>query len=503
MTRLQKLVIVVSILASFVAFLDGSVVNVALPSIQSHLGGGLVAQQWIVDAYLLSLGSLILIAGSLSDLFGRKRILAYGLVGFLVTSILCAIAPNPTFLIVARLLQGVAGALLVPSSLALIISTFSGKSQAKAIGTWTAWTSVSFIIGPLLGGFLVDYYSWRYVFAINVIPILITLWLLKRITHPDAVVKNASVDYFGAFLCTAGLGGTVFALIELPNWGWSSIEILVPLFLGAVSIIAFLFYERSCKNPMLPLSIFKHHNFSIGNIATLAIYAGLSVATFLVIIFVQQVGGYSALRAGLCLLPVTLIMFALSPRFGALSGRYGPRFFMSVGPVIAGCGFLLMLRVNADLNYWTQLFPAVVVFGLGLSMTVAPLTAAILGDVETKKAGLASAINNAVARVAGLLAIGAIGVIISIQFAHVIDKKITVAHYGNQTTSLVTEVKAKPLITTPPGSEVNDQTFKDVLVDASDSAFHRGIWFTAILVMSGGIISAFGIRNPKKVSTSS
>lgn len=497
MSKQNRLVLVVSILASFVAFLDGSVVNVALPAIQNHLGGGLIAQQWVVDAYLLSLGSLILIAGSLSDLFGRKKILAFGLIGFLVASILCAVAPTVTFLIIARLLQGIAGALLVPSSLALIISTFSGKDQGKAIGTWTAWTGISFIIGPLVGGLLVDYSSWRFVFAINIIPILVTLWLLNKIKAPDKVTKNVAVDYIGAGLCTLGLAGTVFALIELPSHGLSSLEILLPLIVGVSLLVAFIFYEKSHKNPMLPLSIFNNHNFSVGNMATVAIYAGLSIATFLLIIFLQQVGGFSALKAGLSLLPVTLIMFVLSPRFGALAGKYGPRLFMGLGPIVAGIGFLLMLRVSASVDYWTQVFPAIVIFGLGLSMTVAPLTAAILGDVDSKNAGLASAINNAVSRVAGLLAIAAIGAVVATQFSSVVSQKVNVANYGSQAETIVTEVKAKPLIIKPPSGFINDQSLKNILKDASDSAFHLSILITALLVMSGGIVSAVGIRNPK------
>jgi EmrB/QacA subfamily drug resistance transporter len=494
MTKQGRLILIVSILASFVAFLDGSVVNVALPAIERQLGGGLIAQQWVVDAYLLSLGSLILIAGSLSDLFGRKRILNFGLIGFLIASILCAIAPNDTFLIVARLLQGVAGALLVPSSLAIIISAFKGKEQAKAIGTWTGWTGISFIVGPLLGGFLVDYSSWRYVFAINVVPILITLYLLRRIEHPDSVTKNASVDYVGAILCSLGLAGTVYALIELPTHGLSSPGIFLPLIGGILLLAVFIFYEKDTKNPMLPLSIFKNRNFSVGNVATVAIYAGLSVATFVVIIFAQQVGGYSAFKAGLSFLPVTIIMFILSPRFGALAGKYGPRFFMSVGPIIAGFGFLLMLRVDANVNYWSDLFPAVIVFGLGLSMTVAPLTAAILGDVESARAGLASAINNAVARIAGLLAIAAIGVVISTQFASALTKNASSQVYS----SFVSKAKKSPLIVSAPSNTPNKKTFENDLKSASVSAFHLGIISVASIVMLGGVISAIGIQNKKK-----
>src|SRR5665213_651363 len=422
MTKQQKLVLVVSILASFVAFLDGAIVNVALPAIQRDLGGGLAAQQWIVDGYLLTLGSLILIAGSLSDLLGRKKILTIGLVGFAIASLLCAVAPNSGLLVIFRALQGVAGALLVPSSLALIIGSFSGPAQGKAIGTWTAWTGISFILGPLLGGVLVDNASWRWIFAINIIPIAVTLYLLRSVRLTDMGKAHTPVDILGAVLCGLGLAGPVYALIEQSHYGWGSPLIYLPLVLGALLFIMFLWYEQRVKHPMLPLSLFKHHNFSVGNVATTAIYAGLTASTFLIVLFLQQVSGYSALVSGAALMPITLIMFILSPRFGALAGKRGPRLFMGFGPIIAGIGFIWMSRLPADVQYWTQLLPAVLIFGLGLSMTVAPLTAAILGDVPKEQAGIASAVNNAVARIAGLVAVAAVGAVVAAQFSSNLDR---------------------------------------------------------------------------------
>ncbi|MCX6728380.1 MAG: MFS transporter [Candidatus Saccharibacteria bacterium] len=444
MKRQLRLVLIVSIMASFVAFLDGSVVNVALPAIASNLGGGLAVQQWVVDAYLITLGSLILLAGSLSDIFGRKRVLTYGLIGFGAASILCAISPSSTFLIVARGLQGLAGALLVPSSLAIIISSFSGKAQGKAIGQWTAWTGISFIIGPLLGGFLVDTLSWRYIFAINIIPIAVCLYLISRLELKDKISKT-KLDTGGAVLCSLGLFGVVFALIEQPYFGWSSVVILAPLILGLIALVAFVFYESKISNAMLPLSLFKVRNFSAGNIATISIYGGLSIATFLIVIFLQQVGGFSALNAGLALMPVTLVMFFLSSQFGKLAGKYGPRLFMTFGPIVAGVGFLLMLSMNTHVNYLTELLPGILLFALGLSMTVAPLTSAVLGDIDTRHSGIASAVNNAVARIAGLITIAIVGVIV--------------------------------------GSKI------DLI------GFQKAIIITAILMFAGGIISFVGIRN--------
>jgi EmrB/QacA subfamily drug resistance transporter len=447
-TRQLRLILIISILASFVAFLDSSVVNVALPAIVRNLHGGLVVQQWIVDAYLITLGSLILLAGSLSDLLGRKRILVAGLLGFGLTSILCAIAPSSTFLIIARGFQGIAGALLVPSSLALIISNFSGKQQGKAIGTWTAWTGIAFIIGPLLGGSLVDNFSWRWIFGINVVPIALCLYLMSRLSIEDHLA-HVKLDIYGAVACSVGLFGIVFALIEESHYGWSSALIFVPFITGLFSLLTFVWYESKTSNAMLPLSLFRVRNFSAGNIATVSIYGGLSIATFLIVIFLQQVAGYSAFRAGLALLPVTIIMFLLSPQFGKLSGKYGPRLFMSIGPCLAGLGFLSMLHVTSHLDYVRQLLPGVLFFAVGLSMTVAPLTSAVLGDIEKANSGIASAVNNAISRIAGLIAIAVIGVIVG----------STLTLHG----------------------------------------FHKAISVTAALLLVGGISSVIGIRNRRNV----
>jgi EmrB/QacA subfamily drug resistance transporter len=501
MSRGQKLVLVVSILASFVAFLDGAIVNVALPAIQRDLGGGLAAQQWIVDGYLLTLGSLILIAGSLSDLLGRKKVLTVGLLGFGVASLLCALSPNSGALIAFRALQGIAGALLVPSSLALIISNFSGPAQGKAVGLWTAWTGISFIVGPLLGGILVDTASWRWIFAINVVPIAITLYLLNRLGMVKDERSEAKVDFVGALLCALSLGGPVFALIEQPHYSWGNALIYGPLVVGGVLFASFLYYEKSVKQPMLPLSLFRNHNFSMGNVATLTIYAGLTASTFLLVLFLQQVGGYSALLAGLSLLPVTIIMFLLSPRFGALAGRYGPRLFMGVGPLIGATGFLLMLGLNPQFthgssaypsfNYWSQLFPAIIVFGIGLSVTVAPLTAAILGDVPAEKAGVASAVNNAVARVAGLVAVAAVGAIVAAQFGASLSRSGLFEISGQ-----IKTLQQVPFRTSVPKPWEEGFEDRQALVAASDSAFHAGIATVSGLLIVGGVVSLAGIRNP-------
>jgi EmrB/QacA subfamily drug resistance transporter len=498
MTRNQRFVLLASILGSFVAFLDMAVVNVALPAIERDLGGGISAQQWVVDAYLLSLGSLILIAGSLSDLFGRRRVFAGGLVGFAATSVACALAPRADMLIVARGLQGVAGALLVPSSLALIISSFEGPAQGKAIGTWTAWTGIAFVLGPLAGGALVDAGSWRLVFAINVVPVAATLLVLAR-TAPDApAAERTPVDVVGAALCAAGLGGVIFALIEQPTRGWGAPAIYLTLASGVAALAAFLLYERRAPHPMVDFALFRRRNFAVGNVATVAIYAGVTASTFLLTVFLQQVGRYSAMAAGLALLPVTLIMFALSPVFGRLAGRHGPRLFMSAGPITAAIGFALMTGLDARARYATQVLPGMIVFGLGLAMTVAPLTTAILGDVDQRQAGIASAINNAVARVAGLLAVAAFGALVAGRFGASIDRALAGASPDDAPRAALVEAKRRPLETAARDGVPPDQRpqVEAVLRASSVEAMHAGLWAIAASLALGGLISGIGIANP-------
>jgi EmrB/QacA subfamily drug resistance transporter len=346
MNKQQKNVLIVSILASFVTFLDGSVVGVALPTISRELGGGLLTQQWVNDAYLITLGTLILAAGSLSDIFGRKRILTLGLYGFLVFSLLCALAPTGTFLIVARGLQGIAGALLVPSSLAMIISVFKGPEQSKAIGTWTGWTGIAFIVGPLVGGLMVQLATWRLVFAINLIPIAIALIMLRQVHFNESLKTKKRIDVQGIILGAIGLGGVVYALIEQAHYHWSSPLIYGTFIVGVAALIGFIFQERRSAQPMLPLELFQTRNFSIGNIATFLIYGALSMQGFILVIFLQQVAHYSAVMAGLSSMPITILLFILSPRFGALAGKFGPRLFMALGPITAGIGVLLMMRID-------------------------------------------------------------------------------------------------------------------------------------------------------------
>jgi EmrB/QacA subfamily drug resistance transporter len=412
MTPSQRRILVVAILASFVAFLDGSIINVALPAISRELGGGLALQQWVVDGYLLSLGALILVAGSLSDTFGRVRVLRAGLLWFGITSLACGLAPTGVILVIARLLQGVAAALLVPSSLALITSRFSGVAQGKAIGAWTGWTGVAGIAGPLLGGILVDAASWRLVFFINVIPIAVTMFLLRRVEEPSRPATGARVDLVGAGLAVVGLGGPVFALIEQSRFGWGSPIVYLPMLVGLIAFAAFLWWEARAPQPMMPLGLFRERNFAMGNLATIGIYAALNLGFFLFALYLQQVGGFSATLAGFAGIPATVMMLLFATLFGTLAGRYGPRPFMTVGPFVAGVGFLLLVTAVPPVDFLLHVLPGIVLVGLGLAITVAPLTSAVLGSIHPDQAGIGSAINNAVSRVAGLVAIAMTGSIV-------------------------------------------------------------------------------------------
>jgi EmrB/QacA subfamily drug resistance transporter len=466
----QRATLYAAILGSAVVFMDGSVVNVALPAIRDDLGAGLAAQQWIVEAYLLTLGALLLVGGSLGDRLGRRKVFMVGLAGFGVTSALCAIAPSDVTLIAARAAQGAAGSLLVPSSLALITSTFSDEERGAAIGSWTAWTGIAFVIGPLGGGVLIEFVSWRWVFAINVPFVIATLLLARAVPESRDEEAEGRIDYLAAVLASLGLAGPVFALIEQPTYGWSDPLVFVPLVGGLALLGAFVWHEGRTPHPMLPLGLFRRRNFAIGNLATLMIYGGLGAATFFVTIFLQQVAGFTPIAAGLSLVPLTIIMWLLSRRWGALSARIGPRLLMGFGPIVAGIGLIWMGRLSADVDYVTDLLPGILVFGLGLSATVAPLTNTVLSAVPQHHAGVASGINNQISRVAALLAIAVVGAVVAGVFS-------SQPGVGD----------AEPLTGGSPA-----------VIDASVTAYRAGLALGGALVILGGVASLIGIVNPPR-----
>jgi EmrB/QacA subfamily drug resistance transporter len=499
-TRPQRLTLIATILGSTIVFLDSTVVNVALPAIQEDLDTGLAGQQWVVEAYMLTLVSLLLVGGSLGDLYGRRRLFSIGLAGFGVTSILCAIAPTDEALIGARALQGAAGALLVPGSLAILAATFEGEARGKAVGLWTAWSGISTLLGPAGGGLLVEV-DWRWIFWVNVPLIAGTLWLTHRFVEessdPEAV---HGVDSVGIGLSALGLGGPVFALIEQPTRGWGDPLVAIPLIVGIASFATFIWWESRARAPMLQLSLFRIRNFAIVNLATLCVYAGLIASFFFLTLYLQQVAGYSPFEAGLATTPTTVLLFLLSGRFGALSARIGPRALLTIGPIVGAVGIALLVRVDQNVDYLVDVLPAMVLFGLGLSITVAPLTTTVLNSVEERHAGVASGVNNAVARVAGLIAIAALGAVISAQFSSSLDDRLGEQSLGAEAASAVEDAKEQPLS----GGDVSGvpETERDALDDdivaSSESAFHLGAGISAALMVIGGLIALIGVRNPER-----
>ena len=499
--RRLRFTIIATILGSVVVFLDATVVNVALPAISGDLNTGLADQQWVVEAYLLAMVALLLVGGSLGDQFGRRRIFIIGLGFFGVTSVLCGIAPNSEILIAARALQGLAGALLVPGSLAILASAFEGAERGRAVGTWTAWTGIATVIGPTGGGALIELFSWRAIFLINVPLVLATMWMAQRCVRetvdPDA---DRHIDWLGIGLSAVGLGGPVYALIEQPAKGWGDPTVFAPLIAGVVIFALFLVWESRYRHAMLDLSLFKVRNFSITNIETLVVYAGLYGSFFFITLFLQQTAGYSPIAAGLATTPISLVMFVLSPRFGKIATGIGPRLPMSIGPIVGGIGLLMMMRVGADPNYLTEVLPAILVFGVGLSATVAPLTATALNSVEERHVGIASGINNGVSRVAGLLAIAILGALIAGQFTSTVDSNLAGKQLSPQAQSAVNKAKEKPLGAPKTGdlAAVEATTVDKAVTDASEKSFHLGVAVGGLLMIVGGVLAGIGLRNPKR-----
>jgi EmrB/QacA subfamily drug resistance transporter len=499
--RRQRFTIIATILGSTIVFLDATVVNVALPAISDDLNAGLADQQWVVEAYALATVSLLLVGGALGDQFGRRRIFTIGLIGFGITSILCAVAPSSAFLIGARALQGLTGALLVPGSLAIIAATFEGAERGKAVGTWTAWTGIATVIGPAGGGAVVEAISWRGIFWIN-IPLVIFTVLLTRSHVAESLDPEAdrTIDYRGILMSALGLGGVVFGFIEQPMEGWSSPMVLIPLIAGAGLFVSFLIWESRYRHSMLDLGLFRVRNFAVTNLETLIVYSGLIGAFFFVTLFLQQTVGYSPLAAGFATTPISLLLFALSPVFGKVATSTGPRVPMCVGPIVGGIGLLLITRVDANASYVSDVLPGVLVFGLGLSATVAPLTATALNSVPEHRVGVASGINNAVSRIAGVLAIAIFGALIAGKFGTTVDGKLTDSSLSSASDQAISKAKDNPLQPPdtdrlPPGeaTEVESAT-----VAGAEDGFHLAMMTAGTLMIVGGVIAGIGLRNPPR-----
>ncbi len=446
-------VLLVTVLGSGLVALDATVVNVALPAIGQDFGAGLMGLQWIVNAYALTLAGLLLLGGSLGDRYGRRRLFVFGILWFAVASLICAIAPNTPSLIVARALQGVGAALLTPGSLAIIETTFHPEDRSAAIGAWSGLGGVMIAIGPVVGGYLTTAMSWRWIFFINLPFAALAAWAaMQHLPESRQETAAGRLDYVGAVLAALGLGGVIFALTVGPD-GWKTPIVLVTGVAGIITLVSFVLVERSSRHPLLPLAIFRSHQFTAANAITFVIYGALGGALFLLPLQLQRVVGLSALESGSALIPMTILMLLLSPLAGRISQRTGPRVPMTVGPFVAAVGLALLVRVGPAGGYWLTILPAVVVFGLGLSITVAPLTATVLAAAGPEHAGIASAINNDVARAAGLIAVATLPLVAGITGRAALDPHILSA------------------------------------------GFRMAMWIAAALVAAGGVLSFLTIRD--------
>ena len=414
-SRTAAWVLLATILGSSMASLDATVVGIALPDIGKDFHATVAGLQWVVTAYTLSLAGLLLLGGSLGDRLGRRRVFRIGVMGFAATSTLCAVAPSIGFLIAARMLQGASAAMLTPGSLAILEASFRPEDRSRAIGAWTAFGGIAGALGPFVGGWLIVAVSWRLIFLLNLpLALLVVLATSRHVPESLDPTANAGTDFKGAIAITFGLALITYGLISAPSSGWSSLETLGLLVGGVASLVAFVVIEAREKMPMLPVEMFRSTQFLAANGVTLIVYAALSGAFFLLPVVLEQLVGYTPLLAGASVLPVTAIMFAFSARSGALASRIGPRLQMTVGPLVIGGGLLLFGRITATGTYIGQVLPAVLVFGVGLMITVAPLTATALAAAPAKHAGMASAVNNDVARTGGLLAVALLPVLAGI-----------------------------------------------------------------------------------------
>ncbi len=483
-------VLVATIVASSMAFIDSTVVNVALPALQNSFGASVVGVQWVVESYGLTLASLILVGGALGDLFGRRRMFLLGVGVFAIASAACGLASNIQQLIAARAVQGIGAAFLVPGSLALISASFGESERGRAIGTWSGSTAITTAIGPVLGGWLIEHLSWRWAFFINV-PLAVAVVAVSFWCVPESSSRQrGSIDWLGALAATCSLTGLVFGFIESSRLGWKHPLVVASLVVGMVGAVAFQRIEARVVSPMVPLQLFRSRAFSGANLLTLFLYAAVGIFFFLFPLDLIQAQGYSATSAGGAVLPLILLMFLLSRWSGGLVDRYGARLPLSIGPVIAACGFVLFSIPSVGGSYWTTFFPAVVVLGLGMAVSVAPLTTLVMGAVDQDRVGTASGINNAVARVASLLAIAVLGAIMVAEFSSELNRRLANVAMPSQV-RIELQANETRLAALKPPSGLEPATaaaIESAVVASFVSSFRMMMWICAVLALASAAV---------------
>src|ERR1041384_869977 len=498
-------VLAATILGSSMAFIDGTVVNVALPALQTHLNATVLDVQWVVESYALLLAALLLVGGSLGDQYGRRRIFCAGAALFAFASGWCGLAPNVDQLIIARAMQGVGGALLVPGSLAIISASFNEQRRGQAIGTWSGFTAITAAIGPVIGGWLIEHVSWRAVFFINiplaVVVLVISFWRVPE-SHDES--RTEKLDWPGAALATIGLGGVVYGLIESSRLGFADKQVLIALIAGVTALTLFFMTEARSRNPMLPLDLFRSRNFSGANLLTLFLYTALSGSMFFMPLNLIQVHGYSATAAGAAWLPFILIMFFLSRWSGGLVSRYGAKLPLVVGPIIAAMGYALFSLPNTGGSYWTTFFPGILLLGFGMAVSVAPLTTTVMNSVPERHAGAATGVNNAVSRAAGLFGVAVLGIVILHSFNGELDRRIEMLSIAPETRKVVDDQRVRLGAVELPSSAASET--RDELRKAINESFVYGfrvVMITAVGMALASALSAFVMIEGKVVNKNS